>query len=90
MIGVPPVDADQRVRVAVVLPTEALTIAGALGVVIGVADTTLDAAPGPTAFTRRIATWYVVPFVNPLIVMSGPSFNTGVQSVHVEPPSSEY
>ena len=64
-------------------------IVGAPGVVYGVPETAVAAVPEPTAFTARIETWYVVPFVRP-VMESGLVVAAGVRAVQVVPLSVEY
>ena len=71
------------------LPGVIDVIVGAPGTVRGVPGVEEEAAPEPAAFTARSCTWYVVPFVNPVIT-TGEAVDTGERVVHDDPPSVEY
>ena len=64
-------------------------IVGADGVVTGVPSTMFDCAPAPWLLTARIRTWYVVPFVSPVIT-SGLDVDAGERDVQLEPLFVEY
>jgi hypothetical protein len=53
----------------------------------GVLAITFDESPDPTMLTARIATWYRVPFVSPVIVIG---LESAAVDVHVDPPFVEY
>ena len=78
-----------KFTVALPSPATTLLMVGALGVVAGTTVNEVDAAPSPTAFSAKILTVYVVPFVKPVTSM-GLVSDTGLRVVHVDPLFNEY
>ena len=90
MIADPPLD-DGAVNATEswVFPEIILVIAGASGVVEGVAAVLPVAVPSPIVFTARICTLYEVPLLKPVMVI-GLVVAAGETAVKVLPPSVEY
>ena len=68
LIALPPFDPAVNEMDAEALPYAAEREVGADGVVLGVTDAEVDAAPAPLTFTAFNVTLYVVPLVRPVMV----------------------